>query len=338
VLEIYSFFSTFFPKIQSGVIYSAEYNSWRKLKGYTSLTRISSDATAVETSIKFDRVTEELVGFVPKLVPETGLPSHRNFPTDYPSQMIGYFQDESIHKADNIVLILATPFEHNAESFVLGYFPTDNSYKSEAAHNRNAFIDEVLANEECVVVCSTTDADPKEKSAAKLHSKFGNVEIHHGIQLVYSPFIERLVTFDIKHVVNSMKMRLFDTTRIRRIQNEPILLADIQLLEKEFSKDVHGLNHSDISNIDKTLDKMDKQSTARICSWQVIDKLMDLGAFGTRFFLKIMRQLLEVFEDPTLNDRSRLNKAAYVVFTLRTWRQQIKVEGGNVEDFITHSA
>jgi hypothetical protein len=51
-------------------------------------------------------------------------------------------------------------------------------------------------------------------------------------------------------------------------------MFDIKLLEEEFLKDLHGLNHSDISNFDKTFDNMDKQLTARICSWQVIDKLM----------------------------------------------------------------
>jgi hypothetical protein len=45
-------------------------------------------------------------------------------------------------------------FEHKAELIVLGNFPTDNSYKTEAAHNRNAIIEEVLAND---------DTDPKKK-------------------------------------------------------------------------------------------------------------------------------------------------------------------------------
>lgn len=328
-----------FQKMIPGVVYTEDYADWCKEKGYTTRCVIASDATAVETKISLDRTTEQLVGFVPKFVVETGLPAINSFPVQRPSQLMSYFNDPEINKADNINVILATPFQFGAESFPICVFPTDNSYKSEIAYNRNKFIAELLQEEGIEVVCTTTDADTKEKGGGKIHSEFGNIVQLYGTNFVYNPDLPRLVTIDTKHIVNSMKMRLFDSTAIRYFKDFPILRSDLVLLVSTRSKEVHMLNKSDISNNDKTADKMDKQSTDRICSWKVIAALESMeNAKGTAFYLKLMRLMLDVFTDPSLSDKTRLMKGSYAMSCLRRWREQIRLDGGSANDFITTPA
>jgi hypothetical protein len=68
-----------------------------------------------------------LIGFSP---PSTGLPSLKSFEVKKPSDMLRYFIDPKIKKADNINVVLARPMQHGAGSFVIAIWLTDNSYKA----------------------------------------------------------------------------------------------------------------------------------------------------------------------------------------------------------------
>lgn len=157
-----------FAKMVPGVVYVDDYVKFIEANGYSKKTVIASDATVVERSITFDSTTEQLHGFVPKLITERGLPSYKSFPTDRPSQMIGYFNDRTLQRADNLNLILATPMDPHAKSFPLCIFPTNNSYTSEHSYNRNSYIADCLESEDIEVLFTCTDADPKEKGGAKI--------------------------------------------------------------------------------------------------------------------------------------------------------------------------
>lgn len=328
-----------FPKMQLGVIYIDRYRDWVTSNGYTNVTHIASDATATETKVQYDSATGTIIGFVPKLNPITGMPSEKSFVADSPSNVLSFFEDSKYKKADNVILILATPLQHNAPSFPVAIFPTDNKYTSETAYNRCGYVSDVFESENFEVVCSSTDADAKEKGGAKIQTGFGHVKTVYDTDFIYDPSINRISTIDTVHIVNSLKMKMFNTTRILYAGDHPVLVADLQLLvsSSKYSKEDHRLNFSDVNNNDKTMDKMNKQATAKICAWPVIEILEEMGALGTAFYLKIMRILLDVFQDVSMPDDKRLYDMAYVNETLLRWRANVEDTGGIGQDFITSS-
>jgi hypothetical protein len=227
--------------------------------------------------------------------------------------------------------------QHGAGSFVIAVWPTDNSYKSEAAYNRSQYIADLLEEVGFTVYCTTTDADAKEKGALKIQTGFGHIKSVCDTDLVFDPFTSRLANIDPVHTVNCMRNRLYDSTSLIYIGDFPAAVADLQLLvdSSYYTKLDHILNESDVSNNDRSHDKMNKQATSRVCSQLVIDLLVKQNHHGTAWYLKLMRLYLNATQDPSMSDERRLYSLRYVTSSLRRWRGHIEATKGKAKDFVT---
>ncbi|KAL7014186.1 hypothetical protein ACKWTF_015791 [Chironomus riparius] len=104
---------------------------------------------------------------------------------------------------------------------------------------------------------------------------------------------------------------------------------------KDISKNDHCLTISDVDSNDSTRDKMNTQSTRKICSSNIIDLLRSKmsGSEGTCAYLQLILSIYKAYIEKETDPLNRLYHAYYAVSFIRRWRTDL--DNKSCGDFIT---
>ena len=122
------------------------------------------------------------------------------------------------------------------------------------------------------------------------------------------------------HIAVKLKTRLLKPSIILPLGNYVAGVHHLRIVQHTFPKDQHGPREKDINY----KDKQNYDAVVRMTSESVLNLLANIpDAKGTTVYLTIMKYINDSFLDKTLECLSRVEKAWYILFALRYWRQWI---------------
>lgn len=175
----------------------------------------------------------------------------------------------------------------------------------------------------------SSDADPRLFGAMKKMTGFGK---RYDIRGLCTPLICNInsgvfALSDVHHLLNNFKNRMTDPTSNLKIGKFFVSSNFLKILINlpNISRNDHLLRAQDVGTFDMTKDKMNTESTKRICEPIVIELLSKVpGSQGTSIYLKVMRAIYDSFINTETNDLDRLFYAFYSLSILRRWRKTRK--------------
>lgn len=221
---------------------------------------------------------------------------------------------------------------------VIGAFPTNNSYTSSNVIDRWNYITAEL--EEFGISCVfSSDGDPRLLGAMKMLTGFGKLYSFDelNLSLICDIDAKSKCMQDSIHLTNKLKNRLFDSANDLEIGEFLATINHIRILMDNTSKDLHKLANSDINANDSSRDKMNSESTRKICTNEVIELVENnvVGSSGTVAYLRMIRAIYNAFIELEISSIDRLYFGYYAICFIRIWRNNVS---GNANDnFITNN-
>lgn len=225
--------------------------------------------------------------------------------------------------------------------YPIAIFPTNTDLNSEDFEKRIHFLSQQLFNAGFNVSFIASNGAPPQIGGQKRNMKFGERFDFLDYSFPFN-FMHNDPCFqDIIHLLNKLKIRLFDDLNTLWIGNKIAAGCHLLILVKSsISKMLHKLSLSDVLNSDMTKDKMSFKSTEKILQQCVINALENIAASeGTRIYLSLMQNIYEGFLSFKISTADRISKVFYVISFLRRWRKFVKKHPNfNAENFITTNA
>lgn len=301
---------------------------------------LSEDATRIEGRIEYDSRTNQLVGFIAKMNPITGMPIPDSFPATNIAQMVNHFTANTV--ANYVNVVMAQPLAKYPPFCILAYASNPSFTATEVILRWNYIVNE-LAKYDVKVLTFSSDSDPRFNSAMRTRSSLGRVSnIFDNFSTKNADACGLNSTINWFCVGDSFDMGQFDIqdkehvgTKMRNIFNRTkrnpyklpigkfyIQWAHLMFLLKNYPKDEHNLSKSVLNSNDR----QNYDSVLRITDMRVIELLENKvpGSNGTVMILKLMRNMIEAFSMNNLSPLERISKMWYTVFMVRLWRGFIK--------------
>lgn len=294
----------------------------RKLPKYVW---ISEDATSISGKVKYDSLSNQLIGFVLPL-DANSMPRSNQFPATTAEVIKIHFENNI--KSSSLYVYMAQPVEKDATSFCLNIFGTDNTMKTEDVLKRWKFITNKLEAKGISVLGFSGDGDPRILKAMRIAMKLSGAKDEPeksshdskydfpGFRAAYLP--KQICLQDTVHLGNKLKNRLFKLSLILPMGQYSATSGDIVKLAAITTKDKHFLNYQDLT----LKDRMSFASTMRLCHpriWALLKNKVP-GSDGTQIYLKIIFFAMQSVLSTKLNPLERLYCIWYGVFFMRMWR------------------
>lgn len=97
---------------------------------------ISEDGSGIVSSIHYDSVSNQLVGFVLPSNSETGSPIPFSFGAENAAEIIKHMSDSNLRKSSLVYLVMAQPLSEKVPPFILQIYGTDNRFSKEDVAKR----------------------------------------------------------------------------------------------------------------------------------------------------------------------------------------------------------
>lgn len=123
-----------FPPVEEGVIRAKELKAYLEKQGLPLSVWISEDGTRITGRVQYDTASNQMVGLVLPLHPETGMPINGQFVVNSAEDIANHFANGQI--AHYAYVIMAQPLREQAAPFCLCMFGTDNVFKAEDVVHR----------------------------------------------------------------------------------------------------------------------------------------------------------------------------------------------------------
>jgi hypothetical protein len=324
-----------------GIHFVSEISRVIAKRNYPQQITISTDLTRLEKHVTFNKTHRTLVGLTPPLIASSGLPDVNCFSVELPSDIVALILKH--RPAPYLAVFMVRPMTLGAQPLCLIAYPTENRFKAQDCLKQfKTFVDE-FRELGIVVDAIASDGDSKYLSAQKTLINYGVKPLpqFHGFTLLGNFQGEFGTAQDPPHLLNKLKLRVFDTTVNLWIGKFLASVSFLQILVKSRPPTLFGLRPSDVQNKNQMRDKMDKESTYRLCNHNVISLLIEKvdGSHGTAIFLQMMTYLKEALINPETSLNDRLHKLVFVVSFLRRWRQDLLDKKRKLtECFITENA
>lgn len=130
---------------------------------------LSEDATRIEGKVQYDSKTNQLVGFVLPIDPQTGMPIPYSYQARNDSEILQHFAHEE--PAHFVNVIMAQPLKKVAP-FCLLIFGTNSKYTAEDVSKRWSYIVDQLVKLNITVVSISSDSDVRPKVQQRDAKKF----------------------------------------------------------------------------------------------------------------------------------------------------------------------
>lgn len=300
-------------------------------RGHEKVVSLSEDGTRIIGRVQYDKYTNQLIGFVPPINKQTGLPIPFCYPARNAPEIVQHFT-EGNSTSLLVNVIMAFPVSQNPPApFCLLIYGTDNKYNANDVCNRWESIIRALNKLTIKVLSISSDSDPKYNSSMKQLSKLGNPSQKfdalnwfrcgdRDFNLFFTIYVQ-----DTIHLANKLRNLLLKT--IANVHKLPcgkfyIQQSHLKHLIELFTKDKHNLSPMVLNPVDK----QNFESVVRISDGNVIALLRKhvIGSQATAKFLEIIRYIIDSYMDISLQPLERLYKIWYSVFFVRLWRKFIR--------------
>lgn len=106
---------------------------------------ISEDGSGIVSSIHYDSVSNQLVGFVLPNDSKTGSPIPFSFGAENAAEIIKHMSDSNLQKSSLVYLVMAQPLSEKVPPFILQIYGTDNRFSKEDVAKRWNYTQSELA-------------------------------------------------------------------------------------------------------------------------------------------------------------------------------------------------
>jgi hypothetical protein len=222
-------------------------------------------------------------------------------------------------------------------SYAICVIPTDNRFPSAVVKKRWNYIRSEFKKLGVEVISYASDGDSRYFSVMKNMVNFGTISTVFDTSCPVNMTNENVVFQDTPHKTNNMKNCFMDKASNLRMGNFKISTTHFIILMREVPKNVHLLNESEVSNVDRMdFTVIHKIADENICSL-LLQKVSNSA--GTVEFLKILRNLLDAFTLPGLSASQRVFRAFYALFMLRIWRCWcMSSSDASLKNFVSYEA
>lgn len=318
ILSTNKYIRKFNCHITEGVLRGDELKVYLKERDLPPVVGLSKDGTRIEDRVQYCAVTNQLIGFVPPINSETGMPMPFSRPARNANEIINHFTNEhSISTFLNVVM--AQPIG-NAPPFCLLVFGSNNTYTTKDVINRWNYITLQLKKIGIDTLTFASDSDPRYNSAMRHLTGIGKQNIGYEW---FSCDIKNDKPFFIQDPVHiGTKLRNFLLRFTWKIHKLPfgkyfIRLQHLFDLMESTNKDQHLLTPSILN----PMDRQNFASVQRMCSINVTGLLKEKikDSDGTSQFLQIVRDVIDSFMDKEITPLQRIHKIWYSLFLIRLW-------------------
>ncbi|KAK3930889.1 8-amino-7-oxononanoate synthase [Frankliniella fusca] len=296
---------------------------------------ISEDGTSVNGRVQYDIKTNQLVGFVPKLI--NGLPVSNGFPATSATQMQSHFKENTVSK--NAYIIMAQPLDMKSPAFCVAFYGTDNRFQHTDVLQRWHWMEKAFQDAGLEVDGYSADGDGKLLKT--MYMRTFSLARPCKWPWFHSSLSENepVMIQDTIHLLVKLKSKLLKPSEIIPFgKTHVVSKGHLVALLNEVSKDQHQLTNSKLD----AKDKMNFRAAQKLCDLKVTELLREKipGSEGTVLYLDMMREVTTVFLDHELQPLDRVFLIWKWIFFLRLWKKWILANGGNSvgHNFITSNA
>lgn len=283
---------------------------------------LSEDATRITAKISYEPKTNQLVGFALPLG-TNGMPVVSSFPARNVREIYHHYTNPLNFISSTAYVQMAQPTEPNSPPFCLMMYSTDNKFTALNIYNRWQFQAGKLNEKGIKINNISSDGDPRPLMAMKVLSRLGQDDRSYLDCEWFScgGYVETTFTQDYVHIITKARNRILTYSRIFPIGNKIISSSHLKYLIDNVSKDKHLLTNSDI----EPKDRQNSLSAEKVCSENTIKCLLDYvpGSEGTAIYLKVMRSVLNAFQETEITSEERIYLIWYACFFCRAWRSWI---------------
>lgn len=234
---------------------------------------LSEDATVIDNRPQYDSRTNQIIGLVPPINIETGMPQPFAYKAENGEDFLQHFASAPVSNYINTVM--AKPIG-DAPAFCLLLFGSDNKYTSKAVSHRWNFITKQLNEIGIGVLAISSDSDPKFNCAMRANSclgqsssVFSNSKLFMCGNKMEPPFF----TQDPPHIGTKARNLVLKTkAKPKRLpfgKKHFITMAHLQSLVERFNKSEHLLTRSTLN----PKDRQNYDSVLKICDKRVTNML-----------------------------------------------------------------
>jgi len=294
------------------------------------IVSIGEDATRVIGRVDYDSETDRCVGFVLP-VDDRGLPLVDSFLATSFSAIENMFGSATIAKYAYVYM--AQPLGMNVPPFCLACFGTDQKFTAEHVLQRWQLIYLECAKRGITVVSFGGDGDSRVMRAMKiavslidppkdltLETNKSSISVNPAWKSWFciSPTAISYVQ-DVVHIAVKFKARLLNP-RVN-LKLGPLFEAGayhLEQLRSKYGKEDHFLRDKDLNH----LDRQNYDAVLHIIN--ACPLLVNIpGACATKYYIEIIQNVVDSYEDKSLNCIDRIEKIWYANFFLRYWRKWI---------------
>ena len=293
------------------------------------IVSIGEDATRVIGRVDYDSETDRCAGFVLP-VDDCGLPLVDSFLATSFSAIENMFKSGSIAKYAYVYM--AQPLAVNVPPFCLTCFGSDQKFTAEHVLQRWNHIYSECAKRGITVISFGGDGDSRVMKAMKISVSLINPP--NDLTLPSLPSINISSTWknwfcinptsisyvqDVVHIAVKFKARLLNPrVNLKLGPSFGAGVHHIEQLRSKYGKEDHflrerDLNHHDKQNYDAVLHIIN--------ACPLLDKIP--GAFATKCYVELIQNVVDSYEDKSLDCISRIETIWYANFFLRYWRKWI---------------
>lgn len=275
-------------QICEGALRSESLLKYLQERNLPLIVSLSEDATRIEGRVQFDPNSNQLVGFVPPINENTGMPKTNAYKARSTEEMIFHFSTATTSQFVNT--IMAQPLA-NVPAFCLAFFGSDSKYSAIDVARRWDYIADELNKLGIIVVNWSSDSDPKYNSAMRMNSGLG-IKLRESAKIDWYSCSENIeppfYTQDTPHIgtkLRNLLLKTIATTERLPVGDYFIQVRHLEILIQTISKDKHRLTATTIN----PKDRQNFESVLKICDPTVMQLLKDHvnDSEGTVMFLQI---------------------------------------------------
>lgn len=321
--------------ITEGMLRHEELRTYLESLKLPMIVSLSEDATNVTGLIEYSPKFNQIVGFVPPLKKNVGMPEVLPYAATSAAAMESIMLDPNVAVSNMVNIVMAQPLSLDAPAFCLLIYGGNGNFTKEDVVRRWSHITKELANVGIEVLVFSSDSDPRYNAAMRTVVLEHKTDELSGFPSWFQYDLSTAEYIPIQDAVHiGTKLR-------NRILNQNLMIGKFRVstehlvtLMENISADKHGLHKT---HIDRG-DKMNFSSVQKITDTKVTTLLKQHipESAGTVMFLKMTNLFLRAFLDGSLSPCERIRNVWYTTFILRLWREFVVANLKPTEKLATH--
>lgn len=310
-------------RVTEGQLRCRELKTYLEQLGAEKVVWLSEDATQIIQKISYDAITNQIVGLVLPLG-SNGCPVTLSYEAKTEDAIKEHMKKQ---KSSIAYVVMAQPLNQNLPPFVLQLFGSGNSFTTENVLNRWQHTQNELLNHGIKIAGISSDGDPRLLSAM---SYMLSKQVANSALLI--AFIQDLI-----HLATKLRNRLLKLHAELLMGTEKVTVKHLIALINCCSKEIHGLNLTDVSPDDR----QNFASFEKIVTPRALDALKKYvpESKGTAKYLELANDVVSSYIEFDLTPTERIIRNYRATYFFRIWKEHIRQSKHKMEEkFITPNA